>query len=64
MRLRHFVACCASKRYDEATGNSQPAYKFDGMKIMMEFPKPKNEEEQAEQGERKQVRWEWGPGGR
>ena len=54
-RLRHIVAMCGHKRMDEATGASQPAYKMDGMKIMMEFPKPKNEEEGPETGERKQV---------
>jgi hypothetical protein len=26
------------------TGNPQPAYKLDGMKILMEFPKPKDPE--------------------
>ncbi|KAF6257604.1 hypothetical protein COO60DRAFT_1622218 [Scenedesmus sp. NREL 46B-D3] len=44
-RLRHFVAACASKRFDDAGGNPQPAYKLEGMKIMLEFPKPKNPEE-------------------
>lgn len=34
----------------------QPAYKYDSMKIICEFPKPKNEDEQPDQGERKQVR--------
>lgn len=37
-------------------GNPQPAYRYDAMKIMMEFPKPKNGEAMADQGgERKQV---------
>ena len=54
-RLRHFVAACASKRMDESTGNLQPAYKMDGMKIMCEFPKPKGDDEGADVGERKQV---------
>ena len=58
---------CGHKRMDEATGAPQPAYKFDGMKIMMEFPKPKNEDEGPETGERKQVRGRceqvWGGGG-
>ncbi|KAG1671615.1 hypothetical protein FOA52_006846 [Chlamydomonas sp. UWO 241] len=53
-RLRHLVGMCASKRVDEATGAPQPAYKMDSMKIMLEFPKPKNEEEEPETGERKQ----------
>ncbi|KAF8072459.1 NRPB1 [Scenedesmus sp. PABB004] len=43
-RLRHFVGACASKRYDDAGGNPQPAYKLEGVKILMEFPKPKDEE--------------------
>eukprot|EP00798_Chlamydomonas_sp_ICE-L_P031184 gene31184-6328_t len=53
-RLRHFVGACSNKRMDEATGNLQPAYKMDGMKIMCEFPKPKGEEEGTDNGERKQ----------
>eukprot|EP00195_Chlamydomonas_chlamydogama_P000980 CAMPEP_0202924892 /NCGR_PEP_ID=MMETSP1392-20130828/79214_1 /ASSEMBLY_ACC=CAM_ASM_000868 /TAXON_ID=225041 /ORGANISM="Chlamydomonas chlamydogama, Strain SAG 11-48b" /LENGTH=436 /DNA_ID=CAMNT_0049618649 /DNA_START=166 /DNA_END=1474 /DNA_ORIENTATION=+ len=53
-RLRYFVGCCSSKRQDEATGNPQPQYKLDGMKIMAEFPKPKGDEEAPETGERKQ----------
>ncbi|WIA28234.1 hypothetical protein OEZ86_010790 [Tetradesmus obliquus] len=44
-RLRHFVGACASKRFDDAGGNPQPAYKLEGMKIIMEFPKPKNPDE-------------------
>jgi DNA-directed RNA polymerase II subunit RPB1 len=40
---------------DEATGAPQPAYKMEGMKIMMEFPKPKNDSEGPDMGERKQV---------
>jgi hypothetical protein len=38
-------------------GNPQPAYKLDGMKIMMEFPKPKNPDEAGAmpEVERKQV---------
>jgi hypothetical protein len=42
-----------------ATGNPQPAYKLEGMKILMEFPKPKDEEQAANampEVERKQVR--------
>ena len=62
-RLRHIVGMCGHKRMDEATGAPQPAYKFDGMKIMMEFPKPKNEDEGPETGERKQVRGRGGRGG-
>jgi hypothetical protein len=40
-------------------GNPQPAYKLEGMKILMEFPKPKDEEQAANampEVERKQVR--------
>jgi hypothetical protein len=39
-------------------GNPQPAYKMEGMKIIMEFPKPKNPEEAGAmpEVERKQVR--------
>ncbi len=55
-RLRYFVSVCGSKRVDEATGAPQPAYKYENMKIICEFAKPKNEEEQPDQGERKQVR--------
>jgi hypothetical protein len=38
-------------------GNPQPAYKLEGMKIIMEFPKPKNPEEAGamQEVERKQV---------
>ncbi|KAF5837019.1 DNA-dependent RNA polymerase II largest subunit [Dunaliella salina] len=53
-RLRYFVSICNSKRIDEATGAPQPAYKYENMKIICEFAKPKNEEEQPDQGERKQ----------
>jgi hypothetical protein len=40
-----------------AAGNPQPAYKLDGMKIVMEFPKPKNPDEAGAmpEVERKQV---------
>ncbi|KAL6754081.1 hypothetical protein V8C86DRAFT_2713077 [Haematococcus lacustris] len=52
-RLRYFVGMCASKRMDESTGNPQPKYKYDAMKIIAEFDKPKGQEEAVEQGERK-----------
>lgn len=45
-------ACCWP------SGNPQPAYKLEGMKILMEFPKPKDEEQMANampEVERKQV---------
>ncbi len=56
-RLRYFVGLCGSKRIDEATGNAQPQYKYEAMKIICEFPAPKNTDEPApeQQGERKQV---------
>jgi hypothetical protein len=69
-RLRFFVAACGGKRVDESTGNPQPAYRLDKMKIMMEFAKPKAAsaeatDQQADVGERKQVRRRarGGPGG-
>ena len=41
---------------DEATGNPQPSYRLDGLKIMAEFPKLKGDEEQEQDNvERKQV---------
>lgn len=41
---------------DEATGNPQPSYRLDGLKIMAEFPKIKGDEEQEQDNvERKQV---------
>ena len=39
---------------DEGTGAPQPAYKFEGLKIILEFPRPKNEEEGPEMGELRQ----------
>ncbi|GAX77905.1 hypothetical protein CEUSTIGMA_g5347.t1 [Chlamydomonas eustigma] len=53
-KLRYIVGMCGHKRMDEATGAPQPAYKMEGMKIMMEFPKPKNDSEGPDMGERKQ----------
>jgi hypothetical protein len=52
------VLCCGVV-WCGATGNPQPAYKLEGMKILMEFPKPKDEEQAANampEVERKQVR--------
>ena len=60
-KLRYFVGVCSSKRMDEATGNPQPAYKMDGMKIICEFPKPKGDET-LDNVERKQVRGQAGQG--
>lgn len=53
-RLRAIVAMCANKRVDEATGGLQPSYRLTGIRIDMEFPKPKNEDDGPETGERKQ----------
>jgi hypothetical protein len=61
-RLRYFVGLCSSKRLDEATGNLQPAYRYDAMRVMLEWPAPKasaadgGELHPEQQGERKQVR--------
>ncbi len=56
-RLRYFVHLCQSKKLDEATGNPQPSYRLEGLKIMAEFPKIKGDEEQEQDNvERKQVR--------
>lgn len=55
-RLRYFVHLCQGKKLDEATGNPQPSYRLDGLKIMAEFPKIKGDEEQEQDNvERKQV---------
>ena len=43
-RLRAFLALCGSKRVCEHTGGPQPAYRVDGMRIMAEFPKPKDDD--------------------
>ncbi|KAG2501690.1 hypothetical protein HYH03_000192 [Edaphochlamys debaryana] len=54
-RLRYFVHLCQGKKLDEATGNPQPSYRLDGLKIMAEFPKLKGDEEQEQDNvERKQ----------
>jgi DNA-directed RNA polymerase II subunit RPB1 len=42
---------------DEGTGNPQPQYRLEGLKITAEFPKLKGDEEQEQDNvERKQVR--------
>lgn len=59
-RLRAFLALCGSKRVCEHTGGPQPAYRVDGMRIMAEFPKPKDDDgmDSFADVERKQeVRW-------
>ncbi|KAG2453789.1 hypothetical protein HYH02_001998 [Chlamydomonas schloesseri] len=54
-RLRYFVHLCQGKKMDEATGNPQPSYRLEGLKIMAEFPKLKGDEEQEQDNvERKQ----------
>lgn len=56
-RLRFFTNASAGKRHDDASGGSQPSYKLESMKIIMEFPKPKNPDEQnaIPENERKQA---------
>lgn len=41
-RLKYFTALCGGKRHDDRSGAPQPAYRLDSMKIIMEFPKPKD----------------------
>ncbi|KAK9843436.1 hypothetical protein WJX81_002541 [Elliptochloris bilobata] len=55
-RLRAFLNLCASKRVCEHTGGPQPAYKMDGMRIMADFPKPRDDDamESVADVERKQ----------
>ena len=53
-RLRAIVGMCAGKKTDENTGAPQPSYKFEGLKIILEFPKPKNEEDAPDIGELRQ----------
>ena len=70
-RLRTFLGFCQPKKECPYTNAPQPMYRIDGMRIMMEFPKPKADDEMpAEQADRKQVRgiqgslmlwWEEGP---
>jgi hypothetical protein len=46
-------------QHNATTGNPQPKYKLDGMKVLMEFPKPKGDEESVnamQEVDRKQVR--------
>ncbi len=55
-RLRAFLALCGGKRVCEHTGGPQPQYRMDGMRIMAEFPKPKDDDaaESVADVERKQ----------
>ena len=57
-KLRIVLKACSTKSADDRTGAPQPKYRIDGMKIMMEFPKPKGQDDEmgAEAiTERKQV---------
>lgn len=53
-RLRAIVGMCAGKKTDENTGAPQPSYRFDGLKIILEFPRPKNDEDVPDMGELRQ----------
>ncbi|KAL3142999.1 DNA-directed RNA polymerase II subunit rpb1 [Trebouxia sp. C0009 RCD-2024] len=55
-KLRIILGACQGVTKDEASGAPQPKYRLDGLRIMMEFPKPKDDEEQAAENitERKQ----------
>lgn len=61
-RLRAFTSVCQTKRTCEHTGGPQPTYRLEHgtLKIMAEFPKPKDDDDEAmaamEAVERKQVR--------
>ena len=60
-RLRVFTGICQGKRVCDHTGGPQPSYRLEHgtMKIMAEFPPPKDDDEpmagQADALERKQV---------
>ncbi|GBF88296.1 DNA-directed RNA polymerase II subunit 1 [Raphidocelis subcapitata] len=41
-RLRYFMGICGSKKFDDRSGAPQPKYRLDSMKILMEFPVPKD----------------------
>ena len=56
-RLRAFLHHCQGKRECPYTNAPQPVYRLDGVKISLEFPKPKSDDDApAETGDRKQVR--------
>ncbi len=57
-RLRYFSNTCAGKKTCEVSGAPLPVYRVDGLKVMMEFPKPKGDAADAAEatGDRKQVR--------
>ena len=58
-RLRAFLALCGGKRVCDFTGGPQPQYRLESMRIMAEFPKPKDDDdlapEAASEIERKQA---------
>ena len=55
-RLRAFLHHCQGKRECPYTNAPQPLYRLDGVKISLEFPKPKSEDDApAEAGDRKQA---------
>jgi hypothetical protein len=55
-RLRTFLGFCQPKKECPYTNAPQPMYRMDGMRIMMEFPKPKADDDlPAEQADCKQV---------
>ena len=55
-RLRAFLHICQGKKECPYTNAPQPTYRLDGLKIMMEFPKPKGDEDAPpDTGDRKQV---------
>ena len=55
-RLRAFLHHCQGKRECPYTNAPQPIYRLDGVKISLEFPKPKSDDDApAETGDRKQV---------
>lgn len=55
-RLRAMMAACQGMRECPFTGNGLPKYRLDGTRIMMEFPKPKADEDMPpDQTELKQV---------
>ena len=58
-RLRTFLGFCQPKKECPYTNAPQPTYRIDGMRIMMEFPKPKADDDlPAEQADRKQVSYQ------
>ncbi len=55
-RLRAMMAACQGMRECPFTGNGLPKYRLDGTRIMMEFPKPKADDDMPpDQTDLKQV---------